>query len=310
MRARAFARLAAAALRRLVPVLAAISILVFSIVHLIPGDPAVIAAGLEASPATVEAIRRDLGLDQPLPVQYVRFVTRALTGDFGMSVRTGAPVGQEILDRLPHTARLAAGGVLLAVLLGMAAGVAAALTASVAIDRLLSAASLVAASTPSYWLALMLMLLFSVELGWLPAIGVGSWRHYLLPCLALGLQSAGAVARMTRASVREVLTKDFLRAARAKGVPEMRVLLVHGLGNALLPVLSLVGLRIGGLLAGTVLVESVFAVPGVGRMMADAVVARDFPVVQGGVLVVAAMVVVVNGLTDLLAGALDPRVRA
>jgi len=308
--ARALMGLTAAAFGRLLPVLAAISVLVFSIVHLIPGDPAVIAAGLEASPATVEAIRRDLGLDQPLPVQYVRFVGRAVTGDFGVSVRTGAPVGREILDRLPHTATLAAGGVLLAVLLGMTAGVAAALSSHVTIDRMLSAASLVAASTPSYWLALMLMLLFSVQLGWLPAIGVGSWRHYLLPCLALGLQSAGAVARMTRASVREVLAREFLRTARAKGVPEIRVLLVHGLGNALLPVLSLVGLRIGGLLAGTVLVESVFAVPGVGRMMADAVVARDFPVVQGGVLVVAAMVVVVNGLTDLVAAGLDPRVRA
>lgn len=310
MNTRALARLAAAALRRLVPVLVALSVLVFSIVHLIPGDPAVIAAGLEASPATVEAIRKDLGLDQPLPLQYARFVGRVLTGDFGTSVRTGAPVGREILDRLPHTAVLAAGGVLLAVLLGMTAGVAAALSSHVVVDRVLSAASLVAASTPSYWLALMLMLLFSVELGWLPAVGVGTPRHYLLPCLALGLQSAGAVARMTRASVRDVLTREFLRAVRAKGVPEIRVLLVHGLRNALLPVLSLVGLRVGGLLAGTVLVESVFAVPGVGRMMADAVVARDFPVVQGGVLVVATMVVVVNGLTDLAAAGLDPRVRA
>lgn len=310
MNTSALARLVAAALRRLVPVLVALSVLVFSIVHLIPGDPAVIAAGLEASPATVEAIRRDLGLDQPLPVQYARFVGRVLTGDFGTSVRTGAPVGREILERLPHTVILAAGGVLLAVLLGMTAGVAAALSSHVVVDRFLSAASLVAASTPSYWLALMLMLLFSVELGWLPAVGVGTPRHYLLPCLALGLQSAGAVARMTRASVRDVLTREFLRAVRAKGVPEIRVLLVHGLRNALLPVLSLVGLRVGGLLAGTVLVESVFAVPGVGRMMADAVVARDFPVVQGGVLVVATMVVVVNGLTDLAAAGLDPRVRA
>jgi ABC-type dipeptide/oligopeptide/nickel transport system permease component len=303
-------RLSSAALARLVPVLVAISVLVFSIVNMIPGDPAVIAAGLEASPATVDAIRRDLGLDQPLVVQYVRFVTNALAGDFGVSIRTGAPVGREILDRLPHTAILAAGGVALAVILGLAVGVAAALSRRVVVDRLLTAASLVAASTPSYWLALMLMLLFSVTLGWLPAIGVGSAAHYLLPCLALGLQSAGAVARMTRASVRDVLTQDFLRAARAKGVPYRRALFAHGMRNALLPVLSLVGLRVGGLLAGTVLVESVFAVPGVGRMMADAVVARDFPVVQGGVLVVAAMVVVVNGVTDVVAALLDPRVRA
>ncbi len=304
------ARLIGRAVLRLAPVLAAISLLVFSIVHVIPGDPAVIAAGLEASPATVERIRRDLGLDQPLPVQYGRFVLRALRGDLGMSIRTGVPVGREVLDRLPHTAILAAGGVALAVGLGLVAGLAAALSRRVLVDRLLTAGSLLAASTPSYWLALMLMLVFSVTLGWLPAIGVGTPLHYVLPCLALGLQSAGAVARMTRATVRDVLGQDFLRAARAKGVPEWRVLLRHGLRNALLPVLTLVGLRIGGLLAGTVLVESVFAVPGVGRMMVDAVVARDFPVVQGGVLVVAAMVVVVNGLTDVVARALDPRVRA
>lgn len=303
-------RLSSAALLRLVPVLAAISVLVFSIVHLIPGDPAVIAAGLEASPATVAAIRRDLGLDRPLPVQYGRFVVRALQGDFGVSIRTRAPVGQEIRDRLPHTFILAAGGVSLAVALGLAVGVASALSTRVLVDRLLTAASLVATSTPSYWLALMLMLVFSVTLGWLPAIGVGSAAHYVLPCLALGLQSAGAVARMTRASVRDALAQDFLRAAQAKGLPYWRVLLAHGLRNALLPVMSLVGLRVGGLLAGTVLVESVFAVPGVGRMMADAVVARDFPMVQGGVLVVAAMVVVVNGMTDVVAGLLDPRVRA
>ncbi len=303
------ARLIGQAVLRLAPVLAAISLLVFSIVHVIPGDPAVIAAGLEASPATVERIRRDLGLDRPLPVQYGRFVLRALRGDLGMSIRTGVPVGREVLDRLPHTAILAAGGVALAVGLGLLAGLCAALSRHVLVDRLLTAGSLLAASTPSYWLALMLMLVFAVTLGWLPAIGVGTPLHYVLPCLALGLQSAGAVARMTRATVRDVLGQDFLRAARAKGVPEWRVLLRHGLRNALLPVLTLVGLRIGGLLAGTVLVESVFAVPGVGRMMVDAVVARDFPVVQGGVLVVAAMVVVVNGLTDVAARALDPRVR-
>lgn len=304
------ARLIGQAVLRLAPVLAAISLLVFSIVHVIPGDPAVIAAGLEASPATVERIRRDLGLDRPLPVQYGRFVLRALRGDLGMSIRTGVPVGREVVDRLPHTAILAAGGVTLAVALGLVAGLGAALSRRVLVDRLLTAGSLLAASTPSYWLALMLMLVFSVTLGWLPAIGVGTPLHYVLPCLALGLQSAGAVARMTRATVRDVLGQDFLRAARAKGVPEWRVLIRHGLRNALLPVLTLVGLRIGGLLAGTVLVESVFAVPGVGRMMVDAVVARDFPVVQGGVLVVAAMVVVVNGFTDVVARALDPRVRA
>jgi ABC-type dipeptide/oligopeptide/nickel transport system permease component len=306
---RGLGRLVGMALARLLPVLLAISLLVFSIVHAIPGDPAVIAAGLEASPATVERIRRDLGLDRPLPVQFVSFVRRTLGGDLGVSIRTGAPVGEEILARLPHTAILAAAGVVLAVGLGLIIGVAASLSRRIFTDRLLTAVSLLSASTPSYWLALMLMLVFSVALGWLPAIGVGTPAHYVLPSVALGLQSAGAVARMTRASVREVLAQDFLRAARAKGVAERTVVIRHGLPNALLPVLGLVGLRIGGLLAGTVLVESVFAVPGVGRMMVDAVVARDFPVVQGGVLVVATMVVVVNALTDLTAGWLDPRVR-
>ena len=307
---RGLARLVGRAVGRVAPVLLAISLLVFSIVHAIPGDPAVIAAGLEASPATVERIRRDLGLDQPLAVQFASFVARMLSGDLGVSIRTGAPVGEEILDRLPHTAILAAGGVALALGLGLAIGVTAALSRRLITDRLLTAVSLLSASTPSYWLALMLILIFSVALGWLPAIGVGSPAHYVLPCVALGLQSAGAVARMTRASVRDLLSQDFLRAARAKGVPERQVIIRHGLRNALLPVLSLVGLRIGGLLAGTVLVESVFAVPGVGRMMVDAVVARDFPMVQGGVLVVATMVVVVNALTDLTASWLDPRVRA
>jgi ABC-type dipeptide/oligopeptide/nickel transport system permease component len=302
-------RLIGRAVLRLVPVLLAISVLVFSIVHLIPGDPAVIAAGLEASPATVERIRQDLGLDQPLPVQFATFLSRAARGEFGTSVRTGAPVGQEILDRLPHTAVLAAGGVAIAVGLGLLMGVAAALSQSVLVDRLLTAVSLLSASTPSYWLGLMVMLVFSLGLGWLPAIGVGTPSHYVLPCVALGLQSSGAVARMTRASVREVLTRDFLTAARAKGVSRWQTVVRHGLRNAALPVLHLVGLRVGGLLAGTVLVESVFAVPGVGRMMADAVVARDFPMVQGGVLVVAAIVVVVNSLTDILATSLDPRLR-
>jgi ABC-type dipeptide/oligopeptide/nickel transport system permease component len=306
---RGLARLVGSAVARLLPVLLAMALLVFSIVHVIPGDPAVIAAGLEASPATVERIRRDLGLDQPVPVQFASFVARTLQGDLGTSIRTGAPVGQEILDRLPHTAILAAGGVLLAVGLGLVMGVASALSRRVLTDRALTATSLLATSTPSYWLALMLMLVFALELGWLPAIGVGTPLHYVLPCVALGLQSAGAVARMTRASLREVLGRDFLRAARAKGLRRGQAVVRHGLRNAAIPIVSLVGLRIGGLLAGTVLVESVFAVPGVGRMMADAVVARDFPVVQGGVLVVATMVVAVNALTDLASGSLDPRLQ-
>ncbi|MEW6322416.1 MAG: ABC transporter permease [Acidobacteriota bacterium] len=303
-------RLVARGLARLVPVLAAISVIVFLIVHAIPGDPAVIAAGLEASPDTVARIRQELGLDRPLHVQFVSFVTRAVQGDLGVSIRTGVPVAREIAERLPHTAALAFGGVLLAVVLGLSAGTWAAVTRRRWVDRAVMAVTLVAVSTPSYWLALMLMLVFSLHLALLPSIGVGTPAHYVLPVTALGLQSAGLIARMTRASLLDTLDQEYVRAARARGASRARLIARHALRNALLPVTSLVGLRIGGLLAGTVLVESVFAIPGVGRMMVDAVIARDFPMVQGGVLVVATLYVVVNALTDVASALADPRVRA
>jgi ABC-type dipeptide/oligopeptide/nickel transport system permease component len=302
--------LLARALGRLISVLAGISVLVFLIVHAIPGDPAVIAAGLEASTETVERIRRDLGLDRPLAAQFASFVTRALGGDLGVSIRTGVPVAQEIADRLPHTIVLTAGGILVAIVIGLLAGVGAAVSPWRWGDRAVMAVTLVAVSTPSYWLALMGMLVFALQLSLVPTIGVGTPLHYVLPIAVLGLQSGGQVARMTRAATRETLHREYVRAARARGVTSGGVLVRHALANAMLPVVTLVGLRIGGLLAGTVLVESVFAIPGVGRMMVDAVIARDFPMVQGGVLVVASLIVTVNVLTDLAGAVLDPRVRA
>ena len=286
------------------------SLLVFLIVHAIPGDPAVIAAGLEASPETVEQIRRNLGLDRPLPEQFVTFVSRAVRGELGTSIRTGAPVAEEIADRLPYTARLALWSVLLAAFIGVTAGLVSAVRHNGLVDHVVMSTTLVAVSTPSYWLALMLMLAFSLWLGLLPTIGATTPLHYVLPVVTLGLQSAGEVARMTRAALLDVLGEEYLRAARAKGVPETRVLVRHALANALVPVTAIIGLRFGGLLAGTVLVESVFAIPGVGRMMVDAVVARDFPMIQGGVLVVATLYVVVNAATDTLATLADPRLRA
>ncbi|MDH4063884.1 MAG: ABC transporter permease [Acidobacteriota bacterium] len=294
---------------RLAAVLFGISVLVFLIVHAIPGDPAVIAAGLESSPETVERIRHDLGLDQPLPTQFVRFLSHAAAGDLGTSIRTGAPVLREIRERLPHTLILTLGGIVLATLVGLAAGILAAVARRRMLDRLVMAATLVAVSTPSYWLALMGMLVFALQLGWLPSIGVGTPLHYVLPVLALGLQSGGQIARITRAATRDTLHQPYVRAAKARGAGRVRIIVRHALANAMLPVTTLIGLRIGGLLAGTVLVESVFAIPGVGRMMVDAVVARDFPMVQGGVLVVATLIVVVNVTTDLVVATLDPRVR-
>ncbi len=294
---------------RLAGVLLGISLLVFLIVHAIPGDPAVIAAGLEASPDTVARMRHDLGLDRPLPVQFVSFLARAARGDFGVSIRTGTPVREEIRDRLPHTMRLAVGGTILAALVGVAAGILGAIFHKRAIDRLVMGVTMVAVSMPSYWLALMLMLAFSLQLGLLPSIGTGSAAHLVLPIVTLGTYSAGLVSRMTRAAMLDTLGEDYIRTARSKGVPEARIAVRHGLANALAPITALLGLRFGGLLAGTVLVESAFAIPGVGRMMVDAVLARDFPMVQGGVLVVAALYVVTNSATDVVAGAIDPRVR-
>ena len=303
-------RILGRALIRLAGVLAGITFLVFLIVHAIPGDPAVIAAGLEASPETVARMRHDLGLDRPLPEQLATFVGRAARGDFGVSIRTGSPVSEEIGDRLPHTLTLAVGGTALAGLLGIAAGILAAVFRGGALDRLVMGITMVAVSMPSYWLALMLMLAFSLELGLLPSIGAGTPLHYVLPIATLGMHSAGLVSRMTRASMLDALNEDYIRTARSKGVPEARIALRHALANVLVPIVTLLGLRFGGLLAGTVLVESVFAIPGVGRMMVDAVLARDFPMVQGGVLVVAALYVVINTGTDVLAGVLDPRARA
>jgi peptide/nickel transport system permease protein len=300
----------AAALGRTLPVLLGVSVIVFLIVHAIPGDPAVIAAGLEASPETIQRIRHDLGLDRPLPEQFATFIVRAAQGELGTSIRTGSPVAQEIAARLPFTMRLALWSILVAAVVGVVAGTVSAVRHNRAIDHIVMSITLVAVSTPSYWLALMLMLVFSVWLGLLPAIGGGTPAHYVLPVATLGLQSAGQVARMTRAALLDVLGEEYLRTARAKGVSEVRVIARHALGNVLVPLAAILGLRFGGLLAGTVLVESVFAIPGVGRMMVDAVVARDFPMIQGGVLVVAAMYVGVNTVTDAITPFLDPRLRA
>lgn len=296
-------------LGRTLPVLAGVSLLVFLIVHAIPGDPAVIAAGLESSPETVEQIRRSLGLDRPLPEQFARFVGRAVQGDLGVSIRTGVPVAEEIAHRLPHTARLALWSVAVAAFIGILAGALAAVRRNSLLDHLVMSATLVAVSTPSFWLALMLMLTFSLWLGWLPSTGATSPLHYVLPVATLALQAAGEIARMTRAALLDVLGDEYVRAARARGSSSWRVLFRHALANALVPITAVIGLRVGGLLAGTVLVESVFAVPGVGRMMVEAVVARDFPVIQGGVLVIATLYVAVNAATDTVAVVADPRLR-
>lgn len=285
------------------------SLLVFGMIHMIPGDPALMVAGLEAGPEVVEQIRRDLGLDRPLYLQYSAFLADAVRGNLGISIRTGNPVVEEILDRFPYTLGIAMGGILLATVAGMASGIVAAMNHNRFWDGAVMVVSLLAASTPSYWLGLMLMLVFSLWLGWFPSIGIRTPLHYVLPIVTLAGQSGGIISRMTRSAMLDVLGQDYVRAARARGQREKVVILHHALKNALIPVLSIVGIRFGSLLAGTVLVESVFAIPGVGRLLVDAVLWRDYPMVQGTMLFVASVFVVVNSLTDILYALVDPRIR-
>lgn len=298
--------------RRLLEALLALlftSIVVFSMIHLIPGDPALLVAGLEAGPDVVERIRSDLGLDRPLPIQYGSFLLNALQGDLGISIRTGLPVLREILDRFPYTLVIALGAIGLATAIGIGSGILAAMRHDRPGDALVAVAALLAVSTPSYWLGLMLMLVFSLSLGLLPSIGIATPAHYVLPILTLGAQSGGIISRMTRSAMLDVAGQDFVRAARARGEKERTVIFRHTLKNALIPVLSIVGLRFGNLIAGAVLVESVFAIPGVGRLMVDAVLWRDYPMIQGTMLFVAALFILVNAATDVLYAVVDPRIR-
>lgn len=292
-----------------VPILAGALLLVFSMIHLVPGDPALLMAGMEAGPETVARIREELGLDRPLAIQFARYVRQVASGDLGVSIRTRTSVAEELAERFPVTMRLAVLATVAATLAGIALGIVAALHHARPWDGLVVVLSLLAASTPSYWLALMLMLGFSLWLGLLPSVGIATPWHYVLPVATLAAQSVGIIARMTRAAMIEELGREFVRAAEARGVPHRRVVVCHALANALVPIISVVGLRFGGLLAGTVLVESVFAIPGVGRLVVDAVVARDYPMVQGAVLTIAAMYIAVNTATDVVYGLVDPRVR-
>ncbi len=292
-----------------VPVLLGISIVVFGLLHLIPGDPAVIMCGIEASAEVVEHTRIQLGLDKPLPTQFMIFLTNAVRGDLGTSIRTGRPVVREIVDRYSNTIRLALGSTFFAAVLGMASGITAAVKQNSLWDNVVMVITLIAVSTPSYWLSLMLMLVFSLYLGWFPSFGADTLRHFVMPVFALGAQSAGIIARMTRSSMLEVLRQDYMVTARSKGLTNRAAILKHGLRNAMIPVITVVGLRFGGLLAGTVLVESVFSIPGIGRLMVDGVLHRDYPVVQGSVLFVATSFVLINMIVDIVYGLIDPRIR-
>jgi ABC-type dipeptide/oligopeptide/nickel transport system permease component len=294
----------------LIPTLIGVSILIFGIMKFIPGDPAQMIGGIDASEQDLEAIRHRLGLDQPVYVQYLKFVGNALQGDFGDSIRSHRPVTDELAHRLPETVKLAVASTLLATVVGMVLGVLAALRPYSLLDNLSMALAISGVSTPVFWLGLMLILLFSVRLGWLPTSGSGGIDHLVLPALTLAASSAAIIARQMRSDMLEVLHAEYVRTARAKGLGEQAVVVRHALRNALIPTVTVIGLQFGNLLAGAVITETVFAWPGVGRLLVDAIKYRDFPVVQATILVLATMFVVVNLLVDLLYFVLDPRIRA
>ena len=291
-------------------VLLGVSVLVFLALHLAPGDPAQIMLGEVAPREQLERLRQELGLDQPLVVQYVRWLGRLVQLDLGRSIRSNRPVVEEIGARIPATAQLAATAVAVAVAIGVTAGVVSARRANTWVDQVVTVVAMAGVAMPVFWQALMLILLFSVYLGWLPPSGrLGGWQYLVLPAVTLGTSAAAAITRMTRSTMLEVLGLDFIRTARAKGVSEARVFFHHALRNALVPVVTIVGLEFGSLMAGAVITETVFAWPGVGRLVVDAIRSRDLPVVQGCVLFFAASYALINLVVDVTYALLDPRIR-
>ena len=292
-----------------IPVLFGVSLAVFLMVHLIPGDPASLIAGTDATRADVENVRQSLGLDRPLPAQYANFVGRALTGDFGNSFRTGRPVLDEIAPRYLNTVTLGALALLIAVVIGMATGIVSAVRRHTVFDNTALLLSLAGVSMPTFFLGLLLMLVFSVWLNWLPLSGKDTWLHYILPAITLSTASIAVISRIMHASLIEVLGEDYVRTARAKGQRESLVIWRHAVRNALIPVVTVAGLQLGYLLGGAVVTETVFAWPGLGRLLVQSILARDFPVVQAAVLLLAITFVAINLVTDLIYGLLDPRIR-
>jgi ABC-type dipeptide/oligopeptide/nickel transport system permease component len=292
----------------IIPVILGVSVCVFLIIHLMPGDPARIMAGIDASEADVRLVRHSLRLDEPLHLQYIHFIYRAAIGDLGISFRTRRPVIEEIGSRYLNTLLLGTASILVAILLGGITGIISAVRKYSIFDNLSLLVSLAGVSMPTFYLGLLLMLFFSVKLGWFPLAGMESWSNVVLPAVTLGTPSAAVISRMVRSSLVDVLDQDYIRTARAKGLKEWVVIGKHALRNAMINAVTVVGLQVGYLLGGAVVTETVFAWPGIGRLVVQSILARDFPVVQAAVLILAITFVVVNLLTDLLYGLLDPRI--
>ena len=293
----------------LLPTLLIVAGLVFLFVHLLPGDPARLAAGPEADAETVQIIRKDLGLDLPLHEQFWRFIRHAVQGDFGHSLRSKRPVSTEIAERFMPTFWLTLAAMAWSVLLGLVIGTFSAVFRNRWPDRLGMTLAITGISFPSFALGMLLMEMFSVQLGWLPTIGADTWRHYILPSLTLGAGVAAVMARFTRSSFIDILKEDYVRTARAKGLSEGVVVVKHSLRNALIPVVTMMGLQFGFLLGGSIVVEKVFNWPGMGRLLVDAVEMRDYPVIQAEVLLFSLEFILINLVVDVLYAVINPTIR-
>ncbi|MFZ1872484.1 MAG: glutathione ABC transporter permease GsiC [Chania sp.] len=293
----------------LIPTLLIVAVLVFLFVHMLPGDPARLVAGQDADEAVVQLVRQDLGLDKPLPQQFVRFFANILQGDFGTSMVSKRPVSEEIASRFMPTFWLTLTSMVWAVMFGMTIGMTSAVWRNRWPDRLGMMLAVSGISFPAFALGMLLMQVFSVSLGWLPTVGADSWRHYILPSVTLGAAVAAVMARFTRASFVEVMQEDYMRTARAKGVRESLVIVKHGLRNAMIPVVTMMGLQFGFLLGGSIVVEKVFNWPGLGRLLVDSVEMRDYPVIQAEVLLFSLEFILINLLVDMLYAAFNPSIR-
>jgi peptide/nickel transport system permease protein len=301
----------------LVPVLFVVSIVVFSITLLLPGDPTLAILGEQASQAERLALREKMGLDRPIVLQYATWLGSAMTGDLGRSLRTQEPVAEMLAARIPVTLQLTLGAIVFAVIIGVPLGIIAALKRNSWIDVMCSATAMSGVAMPYFWTAILLIILFSLVLRWLPPSGytpffsdpVGNLKLMILPTLTVGMAMSALVMRQTRTAMLQILSQDFIRTARAKGVSELRIVLRHALRNALIPVITVIGLQTGALVGGAVVTETVFGMPGLGRMVVEGIFERDFAAVQGAILVIVAGVLAVNLLTDLFYAALDRRIK-
>ncbi len=296
----------------IIPVIFAVTFVIFTLLYFTPGNPAMAILGEEgaAKPGALEALEEELGLNDPFLVRYGNYLFDLLQGDMGISYSTGNPVAEELLDKLPTTATLTFWSIIIAIAIGVPVGIISATKQYSLFDNASMIVALLGVSMPNFWQGMVLIIIFSVSLGWLPVSGIATPLHWILPAVTIGTSTAATITRMTRSSMLEVNKQDYVRTARAKGQKEMVVLLRHQLKNALIPILTVIGLQIGAMFGGAVLTESVFAIPGIGRLMVNSIKTRDFPVVQGGVLLISIIFTFINLFVDILYAYADPRIKA